>query len=384
MRALGGSLLIDTSPAVRLSDADLRDWASGKTFFISSAMVDTRGERAAVADAIEVVGGTPILFERFGGREDDPERAYTSEVDNSDAYVGIFRGAYGRVARSGISATHAEYRRAQGGNKHISAWVAGTVSERAERLTDLIEEIRRDHTTGSYESASDLAAQVRDRVAVLAADDVSPWVKLGNLVFRATMVRLSKDSGRIEARLRPGPVLEGLEGLVDRHGGSRDRTLTVRERSFPVRISDVATKVESSTRTSVAIDFKLDDPPVPLASGFTTMGVSYTAEEIVALRLREQLFGEVRPGGFFYYWCDFEIDASVLRRNDLPEGTVVALIRLEVTEALLGRGYVGAIRRIDVSPLRPDGRRIVVEWRDRKVYTNVEPVMRSVEGLVKR
>jgi hypothetical protein len=249
---------------------------------------------------------------------------------------------------------------------------------------EFIDEVRREHTTGSYRTATDLAEQIRHRIGELAAEDVSPWVKLGDVVFRASRVSVGRDGGRVEARLRSGPVLDALTSLLDGYSRAAERILTVRERSLPVRVTNVTTTVESSARTAVTVDFTSLEPPAPTGMGFTSGRKSYSAEEIVALRLRQQLFGEQVAEGYFYFWCDFEIDTGPLRRTDLAEATVIALTRLLVTEALLGGAYVKAIRRIDVGPLRANGRRVTVAWTDRKVYTNVEPSERSVEGVIPR
>jgi hypothetical protein len=51
--------------------------------FISSVMDELREERLAVADCVRALRAEAVLFERFGGREDDPEAAYIHEVASS-------------------------------------------------------------------------------------------------------------------------------------------------------------------------------------------------------------------------------------------------------------------------------------------------------------
>ncbi len=371
---------IDASRPTPLSPADVREWAAGRTFFISSAMADTRDERLAVADAIDQCGGTPIWFERFGARGDDAQRAYLTEVDRSDHLVAIYRARYGTTVAEGRSATHAEYLRAKARNKPIDAWVLTPApADREAALAGLITEVRLSRTTGAYRDPADLAAQVSGRIADLAAEDVSPWVKLGDLVFRAASVTIRTGEGRIEARLRPGPVLEGLARLTEREA----LQLTVRDQSIPIRVTGLTQTVESATRTAIAIDYRAGDPPNPTRMAFSNGTVSLDADEILALRLRTQLFGEATPGSFFYFWCDFIIETAPLRDRTQPDSSIIALTRLFIVEALIGGGYVGAIRAIEVGPAAAEGRRVRVRWQDRKVYTNVEPAEREVEGIIR-
>src|SRR4051812_14718564 len=103
-------LIIDRAAAAEIPSADaVREWAYGKRGFISSVMAELPAERQAAADALQAVGATPIIFERFGGRDADPEDAYLGEVETSDIYIGILGRRYGRPLPTRYSATHTEY-----------------------------------------------------------------------------------------------------------------------------------------------------------------------------------------------------------------------------------------------------------------------------------
>ncbi len=87
-------------------------------------MVDLKPERAAVATAIDSAGAEPVLFERFGGRDDEPERAYLSEVHRSTIYLAILGDRYvKRLMPSRRSAIHDENREAEQTHLRICAWV---------------------------------------------------------------------------------------------------------------------------------------------------------------------------------------------------------------------------------------------------------------------
>lgn len=75
------ALLIDFAGATRrLSDDEFAAWAQGQAVFLSSVMGEFAGERRAVAERLEALGLTVRWFEEFGGRDDNAEAAYLSEV----------------------------------------------------------------------------------------------------------------------------------------------------------------------------------------------------------------------------------------------------------------------------------------------------------------
>lgn len=103
-------VLVDLAAAAETpTEADIRAWASGQRVFISSVMGGMRDVRTAAADAVERLGATPVLFERFGGMDADPSDAYLGQVRSSSIYLGLLGRAYGRQLPSGFSATHEEY-----------------------------------------------------------------------------------------------------------------------------------------------------------------------------------------------------------------------------------------------------------------------------------
>lgn len=75
-RATLDQLVIDRDArAVRPSEDSVGDWGAEQAVFVSS-VIDGYGKmRDAAADAIEAIGARPVLFERFGGRDADPNAA---------------------------------------------------------------------------------------------------------------------------------------------------------------------------------------------------------------------------------------------------------------------------------------------------------------------
>jgi hypothetical protein len=117
-----GPIVIDRSPPEHLSDHELRLWASDQKVFVSSVMRDMEAERGAVVAAVEAIGATPVLFERFGGRDDPAEVAYLDGVRGADIYVGVLGPRYGLPDASGYSPTHLEYNEAVHNGLRVSVW----------------------------------------------------------------------------------------------------------------------------------------------------------------------------------------------------------------------------------------------------------------------
>ena len=68
-------LIVDVSSSQPLEDSEVRAWAAHASVFISSVIAGMTAEREAVVAAVEAVGATAVLFEAFGGMDDDAEDA---------------------------------------------------------------------------------------------------------------------------------------------------------------------------------------------------------------------------------------------------------------------------------------------------------------------
>src|ERR1700686_1042153 len=131
---------LQASPG-QLTESALKGWGAEQRVFISSVMQGLELERQAVAAAVERIGAEPVMFERFGGRDDTPDKAYLSEVRLSTTYVAILGRRYGQILASRRSATHEEYREAERTHLRICAWVR-TNEEREGDQQTLADEIR--------------------------------------------------------------------------------------------------------------------------------------------------------------------------------------------------------------------------------------------------
>lgn len=100
--------------------------------FISSLITGMEPFRAAAREAVSTLRGEPIMAEDFGARPHSPQVSCLSELRRADVVALILGERYGALQPSGLSATHEEYRDAQG-RKPVLAFVQeGVTREPAE------------------------------------------------------------------------------------------------------------------------------------------------------------------------------------------------------------------------------------------------------------
>lgn len=361
------ALILDTSGTAPRPDSQaLAAWAGDQRIFISSVMSSELAPfRAAAVELIEALGAEPVWFENFGGRDDDAEVAYLSAVDSCSVYVGLLGRTYGRLDKATrLSATHAEYRRAEDKGLSVSVWVRGDADDVLADQKAFIDEVRTFHTTGTFTDAHSLAEGLRRRLTELAGNALSPWVKLGDAVFRAREIQ---DDGRtvtIMAAVHSPHVLAALEALrpsAFRGGVTR---VTHSGRSWPVQVGSVVTRTTSTRSTEVGVTLERQADRQSSWMGMTvSLGARrYTSDQLAQRDLRSILFGE-------------EADADVIAlggrirdfTRDLPSGAITtdvyaAVFSLLLTEALVESGRASRVTNVQLSPLGPRGRNVRVEW----------------------
>lgn len=378
-------MIVDLTAAARRADPDrVREWLAEQRIFISSAMGDTAAERRAIAAAVEDEGATAVLFEEFG-RDADAEEAYLTEVDSSTIYVAILNELYGRLNQpDGFSATEVEYMRAREGGKRIFVLVAASAPQREGHLSRFIDRTRFFITTASYSDDEDAARRVRRRLHELASEAMSPWVKLGDLVFRADQVVDRESTVTVTARTSDeiAHQLELLRG--DRYSRARLR--------FVHRDRVRSGELESLQRVTSAggtdeLTIGLVNVAVPQVDPFRSGAQGIQPDDLVEHALRALFLGEPLPAqlGVLEGMADSGINRDDLAQAfDLPNEFVESVTRLVVADGLVGAGKARRVTSFSLGPRNGSMRRVALEWEESTPYGNVTPQRRRIEGEWRR
>lgn len=378
-------LTIDqTAAAHRPDPRRAAEWLAGQRVFVSSCMADTRPERRAVAEAVSAAEAMPVWFEVFG-RDGDAEEAYLAEVDSSTIYMAVLNEAHGRQDRdTGLSATEAEYQRARQTGKRIQIWIAADAPQRDPPLVRFIgDRLRVFHTTEDYNNANDLSTRVQRRLQTLAAEALSPWVKVGSLVFRAT--EIEDDGTTATVRAQTGTdVVRALEALRGGNTGySHTQTRFAYEHSvWNCRVAGVATRIVASGSSQVTVEF--EQLQRPSSDSMRTSFGGITADDLVEHGLRELLFGVPLPQGLqhgFGFAAGTGLDADSLQQcfwlaNDIAP----AVTRLVLSDGLVGAGKVSAVTDFLLGPRSGNVRRLLLQWQAPQHYADEAPATHTVEG----
>jgi Domain of unknown function (DUF4062) len=373
-------MIVDTTAAARRADPErAREWLGEQAVFISSAMDDTAAERSRVAAAVEDEGARALWFEEFG-RDADPAEAFLSEVDRSTIYVAILNELYGKLLPSGFSATETEYERARETGKRIAAYPAASAPGREGHLARFIDRIRTFIVTEDFRDAGDLERRVRRRLHELAAEALSPWVKLGELVFRADEI---DDAGAtVTLRARSGDeIARRLESLRDQQFGRARQRFVYLGRVGEGEVSTVRRTVRAGGANEITVELTQVRPPQVNQAGFATAGRS--TEDLVELGMRALFLGEPLPEqvGMVGFAAETGIEHDDLHQAfALSNEIAPAIVRLLVAEGLVGSGRA---RRLVASALGPrigNRRRIAVEWEGQGGYGQAEGARRAIEG----
>jgi len=374
-------LIIDRAAAAEIpSEQAVREWAHGRRGFISSVMAELQSERKAAATAIRNIGAVPIMFETFGGRDADPEDAYLGEVETADIYIGIIGRKYGRPLKSRYSATHTEYLYAEKSGLRIGIWCLD-VHDREGHEESFLNEVRAFHVVPAFSSPDDLRAQIEERLRAIGAEDLAPWCKLGNVVFRASEVADSGAEIHVTARVRSDEVAHALEALRGERGfRGDDRRFTWAGRSSFVRVESLKTTTTTSRSRIFHLTLERREERRDSLMEMSINGRS--AAEITEIALRVTLFEERNPleDQHMGFMTEIPDPLEPLRAARVPDEIVRPLAELLIVDELVGSGRAERVTAFKLGASVGGMRKLTLEWVPFSHYTNERATTRRIEG----
>jgi hypothetical protein len=378
------ALIIDRGAAAEIPSNDaVREWARGKRAFISSVMAELPAERQAAAEGIRAIGAAPVMFEMFGGRDASAEDAYIGEVEQADIYVGILGRIYGRPLPTRFSATHTEYRHAEESGLRIAVWCLQT-NEREGPEESFLNEVRAFHVVPSFRTPAELRAQVEERLKSIAAEDLAPWCKLGNIVFRATEVADHGGELQVTARIRSDEVQHAIEGLRGERGFRGDDVrFTWAGRSKFVRVASVKTTTTAARSKVFQLELETLEAPRDYMVEMNVNGRS--AAELTEAALRTALFGERNPlaDQHLGFMAEITDPLEPLRAARVSDEITRPLAELLIADSLVGSGRAERLTDFRLGASVGGSRRLKLAWQPRRVYSNEPPANRSIDGQVR-
>ncbi len=358
-------LLVDrAAAAARPDEQAVKDWASEQRVFISSVIEGYGEYRQAAVAAVEALRAEAVWFERFGGRDSDPSEAYLSEVRSSTVYVGLLGPRYGRPLADRYSATHQEFLEAERGGLRTSVWAQKGI-EREGPQQSFLEEVRAFGVTGDYGTPEELQRGVEDRLRDLAAEDLSPWVKLGGVIFRAREIREHSGTVVIRAVVRDQDVIAALRAFDERHR-RRTTLLSFPDRTVVAEVQAVATTTRAARAVEFELELKVSQPPQPTRIAFN--GLLW--DELTKVAIEVSLFGAPNPLGMMASMVQIPNPFLALQQAGVSDESVRPIARLMVSEILVVERGIERLVRFQLGRSIRGRRRLAIGYQVPPAYSN--------------
>lgn len=378
------NFLIDEAAAtLPVPEGELRAWASRQRVFVSS-LIDSMGhERAAAREAIEWIGATPVMFEEeLGAQDQNAEQAYLAGVRSSGIYVGLFGERYGVRLASGYSATEMEFREAQQCGSRLCVFVNGvngTTMDGAQR--DLVGSVRNAYTTSTWSTPDDLHGRIVRRLTDLAAEELEPWVRVGDVLFRARKIRDNGAEATVTATIRNPAIISELSGYRDR--GNPTLSYVAPGVAHAVQLTGLTSETTSTAGREITLSLRKGSGhgPASMRMSLTSNGQHWSADELAEATLSDALF--LTSSAPSWHGMDSADPLAALRGRNLAGQVLRPAARLLLEEHLLRSGNAGTVIDFILGPEQADRRYLRISWTPVRQYSNEPPAgLRKVAGYI--
>jgi hypothetical protein len=236
--------------------------------------------------------------------------------------------------------------------------------------------IRARYTTASCTDTAQLGQRVEERLRVMAAESLTPWVALGETAFRASSTRNSGDTVMVRATSRSSRVAELIKSLPDARG---EVAYAGPHESALVRVTDVSTEATSTGSQNLEITMR----STSRQQHSTPMSINgMSADDVFEKALRGALFGEPVENSFWGL-ATMEDPLEILWGRNLPDAVARSLAHALTNEVLRHQDIKGGSSTFTLGPPKANGRLLEISWFPPRRYANEPaPAERTLAGTV--
>lgn len=239
-------LLVDRSASPPpIAEARFQAWMEGRRIFVSSTLDEEMlPGREAVRRYLDKYHADAVMWESITPADARPQDAYLDGVTRSELFVLLAGSRYGTTDSTGYSPIHKEGNRAAelGLTRLLFEKANVKASDRDGRLNDWIGSLYSELSGARYTSEDELVSVLDSRLREIASAQETYWVKLGNLVFPASISRQSSGGQTtfvISAELRDATLRRAINRLLRPGFGQGEMSLTWALETHTVRVAEI-------------------------------------------------------------------------------------------------------------------------------------------------
>ncbi|MGA7704188.1 MAG: hypothetical protein WB998_04765 [Solirubrobacteraceae bacterium] len=240
--------------------------------------------------------------------------------------------------------------------------------EREGPQQSFFDEVRAFGVTGNYGTPAELRKRLGTRLREIAAEDLSPWVKLGGLIFRATEVEERGADIVVRATVRDQAVIAAVRALTE-GPGRRSMLLSYADRTVMANIQTVAGITRAGR--AVAFEIGLKSSPVGQPTRVTFNGIPWA--DLSKLAVRVSFFGEPNQLGMMNHMALLPNPFAALAEAAVAEEAIRPISRLLVSEILIVERGVQRLTTFQLGKEISGHRRLKLGWEEPALYTNTPP-----------
>jgi hypothetical protein len=298
-------LLVDRSASPPpMAEARFQKWMEGRRIFVSSTLNEEMlPARQAVRQYLTKYNADAVMWESITPADARAQDAYLDGVARSELFLLLTGSRYGTTDSTGYSPTHKEGNRAAelGLTRLLFEKADVKASDRDGRLNDWIGSLYSELSGARYTSEVDLVSVLDSRLREIASAQETYWVKLGNLVFPASITRQSSGNQTtftVSAELRDATLRRAINRLVRPGFGHGETSLTWSLETHTVRVAEITSRSVGVSVEEIRITCVASEDAGWRSYGFGGMtyvdhsGQSFGPREQAEVWLSSAVFGD--------------------------------------------------------------------------------------------